>query len=304
MELTLTSTEAVPLAAASVLRVATNAEVRALMVKGEVLTQQGLRGAHASVDVDVLVDPSDGARYLGLLDELGWHPIAADTAASILGAHATTLQHEYWPISIDVHHRFPGFLADPQSVFDILWERHVMAQIAGVDVAVPDRITHAALTALHYLRDPASGRAVFGLPDLVERVGETFSDTDLVELATVASDTGSVQTLHTFLEAVEAPALGSGSSDPEALASWRLRTELGRATSRAVGIGRQPLRSWPAALWHAIMLDDEEIAIHHQAPGETLTQARWRRFRRGAHQFPKEVGGLLRLRIRQLRRRG
>jgi len=50
--------EAVPLAYTLVNRVATDVGVRLLFIKGPVAQQQGLRREHTSVDVDLMVDPS------------------------------------------------------------------------------------------------------------------------------------------------------------------------------------------------------------------------------------------------------
>ena len=303
MTLTLTITEAVPLGAASVMRLATEAGVRTLMIKGEVLEQQGLRGHYESVDVDVLVDPGEYDRYLALLAEHGWQPMTHSTAPSIIEKHAVTVLHEFWPISIDVHQHFPGFLTDPQVVFDHLWERRTTAHVAGVDVAAPDRIGHAAVVALHYLRDPQSGKSMNGMPDLVDRIRATFSADDLRELAEVAAATGSADTMRTFLDEVGAPRIGIGSTDEAALTTWKLRTESGGSTAWAVGIGRKPVWRWPAEVWHAIMLSDDEMASYHQSEGETLRQARWRRFQRGARQFPPAVAGVVRFRRAQRRKR-
>ena len=133
--------------------------------------------------------------------------------------------------------------------------------------------------------------------------GATFSADDLRELAEVAAATGSADTMRTFLDEVGAPRIGIGSTDEAALTTWKLRTESGGSTAWAVGIGRKPVWRWPAEVWHAIMLSDDEMASYHQSEGETLRQARWRRFQRGARQFPPAVAGVVRFRRAQRRKR-
>lgn len=299
----LTIDEAVPLGAAWVMRMAESCDVRALLIKGEILEQQGLRGQYTSADVDVLVDPEDFDRCLALLAARGWTPMVHSSAPSIIGRHAVTVQNAHWPISIDVHERFPGFLSSSRTVFEFLWSRRTVAQIAGVQVGAPDRIGHAAIIALEYLRDPASGKSLCNMPDLVERVVDTFSEADLTALGEVAAVTGSIDTLHTFLEAVAVPGIEYGKADFEAFDDWRLRTELGASTAWVVRLGRLPLWRWPSAVWHAIMLSDEEVASYHQVSGETLRSARWRRFKRGVRQFPPAVAGFLRFRFANRRNR-
>ena len=64
--------EAVPLAHALVDRVAVDVDVRVLFIKGPAAALQGLRTRRASVDVDVLVDPSRRQVLAERLTDLGW----------------------------------------------------------------------------------------------------------------------------------------------------------------------------------------------------------------------------------------
>ncbi|WP_067438005.1 nucleotidyltransferase family protein [Nocardioides jensenii] len=295
----ITSREAVLLCTAFADRLATAYDVRALVIKGHALEEQGLRGLHYSVDVDLLVDPSAYDRFLGLLAEHGWKPMTPSTAPSIIERHAVTVLHESWPISIDVHSRFPGFLTDPQAVFDELWRRRTSARVAGVEVAVPDRVGHAAVVALHYLRDPRSGKARHSLPDLVERVRTTFTEADRQELVALAADTGASQSLGDFL--VDVGATHRDVTEPEALAAWRLRTHVGGSAAWTVGLSSLPFRRRPAEIWHAVMLSREEIAAYHQADGESVGRARRRRLRRGLRQVPVAVVAVSRFKHQSLR---
>ena len=180
MSVTLFPIEAVPLCAAWADRFASANGFRALMIKGSVLTDQGLRGNHTSVDVDVLVDPAVYDDYLASLRHAGWDVKIESTVAGAAERHATTVYHQAWPITIDVHRRFPGFLADPRVVFEALWQHRTEATVAHTQVTTLDPVAHAALQALHYLRSPTSGLAMLYLPDLIERTPEALGAAGLV----------------------------------------------------------------------------------------------------------------------------
>ena len=76
--------------------------------------------------------------------------------ALLLPLHSTTLRNPRWGCELDVHNRFPGFLADPSDVFEALWERRTTVTIAHQDIPCPDPSSHAVIAALHWLRDGRS----------------------------------------------------------------------------------------------------------------------------------------------------
>src|SRR4051812_48241607 len=122
--------EAVPLLHGVVDEVARRHGIRILFIKGPILGQQGLRNAHASIDVDVLVDPRRVGELSHSLQELGWAVRVPNTSAGVLALHSATYAHPLWPCEIDVHERFPGFLASPQATFDALWGYGTVATVA------------------------------------------------------------------------------------------------------------------------------------------------------------------------------
>ncbi|MGH3331093.1 MAG: nucleotidyltransferase family protein, partial [Nocardioidaceae bacterium] len=134
----LTLDEAVPLLHGHVERLARDEGVRVLFIKGPVVAAQGLRVPRTYVDVDVLVDPAAMRPMRDALEQAGWRAPVADTTAHIVPQHSATYAHEVWPCTIDVHDRFPGFLADPQDVFEALWARRTTANVAGLEVPCCD----------------------------------------------------------------------------------------------------------------------------------------------------------------------
>ena len=282
-----TTSESVGLCTGLLNHVAAAAGFRVLIVKGSVLEIQGLRGPHHSVDVDALADP---ATYDALIDHLATHGWSTRPMPELVpdahAHHAVTLYHDFWPITIDVHRHFPGFLAEPQVVFDALWQRRTGVSVAGIEVSTPDRVSHAALAALHYLRTPESGLTLTNLPELHDRVTAAFTPQDLADLSEFASTVGAGTTLAEWLREIGAPDPLNDAASAEALHSWHARTTRAPSTKWVQHVLALPWRQRPQALRQAVFPSDDEIREYHQLAGETISQARWRRIRRGLRHLP------------------
>ena len=113
----LTPDESVPLLTAWVMRLAADLGIRALVIKGPLVAQQGLREPRSSNDVDVWIDPDRHLEYCTELERLGWTR-HVDSRHSVLRAHSLTMQHEFWRASWTCTSYFPGFFAEPQTAFD------------------------------------------------------------------------------------------------------------------------------------------------------------------------------------------
>lgn len=295
--------EAVALCAAWADRFAKQHGCRALVVKGSILESQGLRGHHESVDVDLLVDPAQFTSFVEALADAGWHAPKDSTDAGIMEKHSATVSHSHWPITIDVHRYFPGFLADPQTVFEVFWERHTTTEVAEVQVNTPDPVGHAALAALHYLRAPDSGLRMLNYPGLVERTPAALGEAGLVELSEVAAKTGAATTLAEYLAAVGAPAAVDAPGLEDALRQWELNSHAVPATGWLLKVRREPFYRWPQAAWRALVLTDEELAAHYCLPGESVRTARWRRIRKGLRYSPGALFYLVRFAFRNPKKR-
>lgn len=128
------------------------AGVRALLIKGPVLAQFALRAPRICADVDVLVAPTDYEVACATLRQAGWHIRSASFITERTSVHSRTFAHPRWPCDIDVHSSYPGFLADPERVFDHLWASRSVVSLAHIDIDVPSREASAVLLALHSLR--------------------------------------------------------------------------------------------------------------------------------------------------------
>ncbi|MFB9312314.1 nucleotidyltransferase family protein [Nocardioides plantarum] len=295
-EAPLTLDEAVPLGYALVLRLAADLGVRALAIKGPVLAAHGLRDPRTSVDIDVLVDPATMPRLQAGLSELGWVDDGVYDIPGIVPAHSVNHHHELWPCELDLHHWFPGFLADPSAVFEVLWARRTSVRVAHTDVAACDEVGAAAVAALHYLRDERRSLQVEELAAVVRR---DWSPAQVAELAELAADTGSAETLRPWLELAGATVVPDRVPLVVPLADWSLRSSV--TTSEVlpwiVGLRRTPWWRRPAYLWHALWLDDKHYLVWgaRDLTGRELLAARWARLRRAGRALPAALRELRRL---------
>lgn len=291
-----TAQEAAPLVHVLCERVAQASGTRALAIKGPVVAMQGLRAPRVSADVDVLVHPDDLDRFVAAMKAAGWHGAVESTAPRLRRAHSVNLLHDHWPVGIDVHHHFPGFLAPDSDVFDTLWERRARIELAGVPVSTADPVSQVAVVGLHLLRDDPEGKGL-RVKDLVERAGQVLSPSDQDELLDLAIRTDSVVPLRPVLEQLGLErARTIDTTHPAELLSWLDRA--GGATPGTVWgrhLRRTPWWLWPMAVWRAVRLTDAEIATYHGG-GVTrreLAQARRRRLRKGLGLVPGILRGYL-----------
>jgi hypothetical protein len=282
--------EAVPLLHGLVDEVARALGIRLLFIKGPVLTAQGLRDAHRSVDVDVLVDPARASDLRQGLERHGWGVRVPSTTARVLPRHSTAYAHRLWPCEIDVHDRFPGFLAEPQTTFEALWAHRTSVAVAGRNVLCPQPVAHLAVAALHLLREGTSPRTKEQLARLVELAGAALDTDQLFDLGVLAARTGSLGTLRPVLDALGLPSVVTGTT--EDLTDWQVRTSSRgvRSVGWVMELRRTPLRRWPATLVRAVLLTEAEIrdAQPQAAPGSWgLLLARLRRLRLGLRDIPR-----------------
>ena len=286
---TVTLAEAVPLVAALAARVADEAGIRLLLIKGQPATDLGVRAVRPSIDVDVWVAPGRHAEYIAALVEHGWSQ-ASSTPAGVGWGHAVTLCHPTWPTTIDVHRFFPGFLEDQRIVFDLVWDRHTDRAVAHRALACPDMMCALVITALHATRS--------------QGVAEADADTVVARRTADALSASEREALMTFLEASGAattvghsiPSLEAGAAAPDHLRSvsseWRLRTDPGHTgVSWLLAFGSAPWRRWPGLLLAAARPTPADYA------GSFVGSAGWRhgvrattrRWQRGMAALPSGV---------------
>ena len=222
--------EAVELAHALISRLAEWEGIRILFVKGPTAVALGARPPRPSSDVDVLCEPGGMERLGVALASCGWRRRAPEGvnkhlvhASQYLFEHSTHYIHDDWPCDLDLHYKFPGFLAPDEIVFDTLWARRAHVAVASVPVPAADQLGQVAVVGLHALRDPGSGLLAADL-GLLQTVLAELSPEAKADLGRLAAATGSSETLRPLLERAHVPVATGMWNDPEALRRWRVRT--------------------------------------------------------------------------------
>jgi hypothetical protein len=282
-------TEGIELAYALVARVAEDLGVRALAIKGRVSEAHGLRTPRPSVDVDFLVEPARHGELVDALLSHGWQKAPTPSVPPAFGYHSTALFHPSWPCELDLHDRFPGFLADPADVFDELWIGHTFIVAAGVAVPAAGLEGAALVAALHGLRTPSDPRNARELVYLVSRLSSHPLERD--RLRSLAERTGALVTARPFLAALGIDAPHGDQSDPD-LVRWTVR----QATTETRNVGwllalrRTPLWRWPAMLISVLLSTEPVLRRYYpQAPPgrRGVWLARWWRLRLALRDLPR-----------------
>lgn len=294
--ITVAPEEAGPLVQVLVDRVAKAAALRAMAIKGPALAIQGLRDYRVSADVDALVHPDDREGLIRALEQIQWTRRSAPTTPPLAPRHAIDLVHAAWPLGIDVHDHFPGFLADPREVFDVLWARRGSIEMAGVTVTVVGPSTHVAVLALHCLREPWASGIDDQLDDLAARSVTVLGDQGLADLSTMAVEAGASGTLAPLLErlGLEHEVDESG-LDSERASAWarRTRKELA-AMPWLIELHRVPLRRKPAAVKQALLMPEWELRERYADGSTALWRLHARRVREATHRYRVASWAMLR----------
>ncbi|UFS57857.1 nucleotidyltransferase family protein [Subtercola endophyticus] len=289
-EITLGQREAVDLATAWVSYRAARLGIRTLVLKGPVAAQQRLRAQKLSADVDVLVEPHQVQRLAAELETAGWQERFTPAIPWLIELHSTTLIHENWPIDIDVHHYWPGFLGDRTVIFDELWNTRSRHEIAGITVFAPDRVSNSLVLALHALRRPAAESRLDEIPILVKAVQREGITTD--QLTSRALALGATQTARPFLRRLGA-VIPTDLSPSEELRLWNLNANSkGHTRAWLLAVAQAPWHTKTAVLFRAAFPRPSELrGLHPELePGWRGLIRGWvNRIANGLREIPRAI---------------
>ncbi len=286
--------EAIELAYVLTARAAEQVGARLLAIKGLVPAAHGLRPARVPADVDVLVEPAGFPAFVEQLQACGWWIRMGEFTDFPAPHHSVTYIHDRWPCDIDAHHRFPGFLAPPEQVFDALWERRQLLPVAGRRVPMTDWAGSVAVMALHSVRStPDNPRHTDELRHLLD-LTPTWTRQQRQDLARLAVATGCVQSLDAVWPRLGVPIDPTAETVPAGdLAEWRRKLD-GRIPGTRVwlrylrgGGPRQVVTRLGTALWppEAMMRSSRQIPEGNPA----LFRARVARLARAVWNAPRNL---------------
>jgi len=222
-ELSLATSEARDVLAAVVARVAHDAQLDALLIKGPSLAIHGLRAERAWGDVDVLVRPEQVSRLRRGLTASGWEAFNETPDYPLVTLpHAITLIHPRWHTEIDVHTFLPGCYADAATTFEKLWSDRALIDLAHQPVLCTGRIGSALVVALNMARTPTIPRTREETVQWRTAVS-TWSEADRTALAALAADCRAADALAPLFDEAGVPSTGRGALTRDEWDDWRLR---------------------------------------------------------------------------------
>ena len=254
----------VRLAHALAQRVADEHGVDLLHVKGPAVDPALRDPGRSGTDVDVLVRPAHLDTFVAALADLGWERYSEFETGSPF-EHAANYWHSDWGY-IDVHREFPGFQADPQTVFDRLWADRQTLPIAARDCQVPGRIGQALVLLLHAARDESRGTTeVPRIWSALDTPGATGTD----GTAHIADTAGqeAVRALAAELGSTVALAAALGELEQHRgardYALWAAYSQGGSRFDKAIGrVKAEPtLRGKARAALHAVPVNTDALAM-------------------------------------------
>ncbi len=258
----LATSEARDVLAAMVARVAQDARLDVVLIKGPSLSFHGLRAERAWGDVDVLVRPSHAGRARRVLAESGWVAFNEPSQYPLIALpHAITLIHPRWHTEIDLHTFFPGCYADAETTFTKLWQERTTIELAHQPVTCTGLIGSALIGAVNMARAPTHPRNRAELEQWKASVGG-WTASDKRSLALLADECGASEVLaRTFTEVGITPIRGSAMTRDD-WADWRNRLKNESRTGHGwwVSFRRAPLRLKPHQMMRAVSFDPQAAA--------------------------------------------
>jgi hypothetical protein len=108
--------------------------------------------------VSIVVDPASLRHLRKSLLERGWHDSPGSRRYRILPSARLSLRHPDELATLILYAVIPGFFADPEATFDLIWERNKEMPLRGHTVRTLGRI-NSAILASHDGLDGRSSRA-------------------------------------------------------------------------------------------------------------------------------------------------
>lgn len=289
---------AVELIAPAVEKLARHAGIRALIIKGPVATHHGLRPARASADIDVLVEPGRAYDLVDALEACGWKRRPMTRAAELAASHSESLIHPRWPIDIDVHAKFPGFLAGEPSAFEALWRDRTAMSLAGTDCTVAGLHGSIIIALLHAIRPDAIGHQRTDEHRLALAAVARMTRVDQERFVDIVVDSGAAGALVGSLREVGLTVPVPGGQDATA---WdALVASKGSFTGQVLAAastahGGQRVK----VLWLALWPSATELRAAYEGEGHVVRSVTWLRLQRlgrGLRALPGALRALARAR--------
>jgi hypothetical protein len=175
--------------------------IRVLAGGGSVLTAQRLMSPTVSKTLSLVVDPASNLHLVAALKAEGWHDAPSRRRTWILPPVKRLMRHDDWIAQINVFSVIPGFFADPEETFDLLWERRRQIPVRGENIPGLDRLASAVLASHNSLdgRGPhASSHSAF----FADQFRKVLSESERAEMGRLVQQVGGGGEMSQFLESL------------------------------------------------------------------------------------------------------
>jgi hypothetical protein len=167
--------ESKDLIAIDVIELCRDLHIRAMLGGGPVLNAHGLLAPGISRFASIVVDPASIRHLRKALLARGWHDENPPRMFRILPSARLSLRHPDEPAGLILYSVIPGFFADPEAVFDLVWERHKEVPLRGHVVRALGRV-NSAILASHDGLDGRSTRARSNFDYFVAQFSRVLTD--------------------------------------------------------------------------------------------------------------------------------
>ncbi len=176
--------------------------IRAMLGGGPVLISNGLMSPAIGRNVAMIVDPASIRHLHRALIERGWRDVAPPRRPRLLPSVRLVLSHDDEPAGLMLYSMIIGFHADPEEVFDLIWERRKEIRLRGQTVPALDRISSAILAS----HDGLDGRVPLQRSNFdyfVRQFRAGFDERELEELRALIRQVGACAEMAQLLEALD-----------------------------------------------------------------------------------------------------
>jgi hypothetical protein len=226
--------ESKDLVAIEVIELCRELHIRAMLGGGPVLNANGLISPVVSKSVAILVDPASYRHLRLALMEQGWWD-STPRRARILPSARLAMKRDNELAGLVIYPFIPGFFADPEETFDIIWERHKEVPLRGHVIRALGRI-NSAILASHDGLDGRASRARNNFEYFVAQFTQVLSDQERDIAIDIIRRTGGCAEMNRLILAL------GGEPCPFALPSvsyvqWRLQiSDVSDQARRAVAM--------------------------------------------------------------------
>jgi hypothetical protein len=147
--------ESKDLIAINVIELCKELHIRAMLGGAPVLNAHGLLAPAISRFASIVVDPASIRHLRKALLARGWHDANSSRTPRVLPSARLAMRHPDEAAGLILYAVIPGFFADPETTFDVVWERHKEVPLRGHTVRTLGRINSAILAS----HDGLDGRA-------------------------------------------------------------------------------------------------------------------------------------------------